>query len=129
MSDTPETDALYMDDHRPNLMDHARRLERERDQAQSIVKALSDKCGEFKSERDKARDILDKMLLNIHSNKTMRHIQSLQFQRDQLREINAELFAAVEMALDDWQDGVESHQADSYDVAREVLTKAKAVKL
>ena len=33
MSDTPETDALYRDDHRPNLMDHARHLERERNEA------------------------------------------------------------------------------------------------
>jgi len=32
MSDTPETDALYRDDHRPNLMGHARYLERERDE-------------------------------------------------------------------------------------------------
>jgi hypothetical protein len=38
MSDTPETDALYMDDHRPNLMDHARRLERERDQLLHVIR-------------------------------------------------------------------------------------------
>jgi hypothetical protein len=29
---TPETDALYRDDHRPNLIEHARKLERERDE-------------------------------------------------------------------------------------------------
>jgi hypothetical protein len=39
MSDTPETDALYMDDHRPNLMDHARRLERERDELRRLWEA------------------------------------------------------------------------------------------
>jgi hypothetical protein len=77
MSDTPETDALYMDDHRPNLMDHARRLERE---------------------------------------------------RDQLRAINAELLVALDVVLNDWQYGLEIHQADSYYIAREVLTKAKAIK-
>jgi phage shock protein A len=31
-SDTPETDALYKNDHRPNLIEHARKLERERDE-------------------------------------------------------------------------------------------------
>jgi hypothetical protein len=30
--------------------------------------------------------------------------------------------------LNDWQYGLEIHQADSYHIAREVLTKAKAIK-
>jgi uncharacterized protein (DUF3084 family) len=34
---TPETDALYRDDHRPNLIEHARRLERERDEAREAA--------------------------------------------------------------------------------------------
>jgi hypothetical protein len=36
-TDTPETDALYRDDHRPNLIEHARRLERERDEAREAA--------------------------------------------------------------------------------------------
>jgi len=34
---TPETDALYRDDHRPNLIEHARRLERERNEAREAA--------------------------------------------------------------------------------------------
>jgi hypothetical protein len=29
---TPETDSLYKDDHRPNLLAHSRKLERQRDE-------------------------------------------------------------------------------------------------
>ena len=36
-SDTPETDALYKNDHRPNLIEHARKLERERDEARNEI--------------------------------------------------------------------------------------------
>jgi hypothetical protein len=57
------------------------------------------------------------------------HIQLLQSERDQLRAINAELVSTLDGVLNEWQYGVESHQADSYDIAREVLTKAKAFKL
>jgi hypothetical protein len=42
MSDTPETDALYKNDHQPNLMAHARRLERERNNARAIISELVD---------------------------------------------------------------------------------------
>jgi hypothetical protein len=59
---------------------------------------------------------------------TIRHIQYLQSERDQLRAINAELVSTLDEVLNEWQYGVESHQADSYDIAREVLTKAKAIK-
>jgi hypothetical protein len=59
---------------------------------------------------------------------TIRHIQYLQFERDRFRAINAELFVALDEVLNDWQYGLEIHQADSYDIAREVLTKAKAMK-
>jgi len=37
---TPETDALYRDDHRPNLIEHARKLERERDEAREYREKL-----------------------------------------------------------------------------------------
>lgn len=40
MSDTPETDALYRDDHKPNLLEHARKLERERDAAYAEMRKL-----------------------------------------------------------------------------------------
>jgi hypothetical protein len=59
---------------------------------------------------------------------TIRHIQYLQSERDRFRAINTELLVALEVVLDDWQYGLEIHQADSYDIAREVLTKAKAIK-
>ncbi len=39
MSDrpTPETDSLYKEDHRPNLLAHSRKLERQRDEAQDAA--------------------------------------------------------------------------------------------
>jgi hypothetical protein len=39
MSDrpTPETDSLYKKDHRPNLLAHSRKLERQRDEAQDAA--------------------------------------------------------------------------------------------
>ena len=65
MSDTPETDALYMDDHRPNLMDHARHLERERDEARAsaerfrlIIISMADDNSCLESERDELRQVI-----------------------------------------------------------------------
>jgi hypothetical protein len=40
---TPETDALYRDDHRPNLIGHARKLERERDKAIAALSAIEER--------------------------------------------------------------------------------------
>ena len=64
--DTPETDALYKNDHRPNLMEHARKLERERDQ---WVAKAAELCAEresnamqalvYKAERDEARKLFE----------------------------------------------------------------------
>jgi hypothetical protein len=59
---------------------------------------------------------------------TIRHIQYLQSERDRFRAINVELLVVLDEVLNEWQYGVESHQSDSYDIAREVLTKAKAIK-
>jgi hypothetical protein len=132
---TPETDAFKLDANwsPTEWFKFARRLERERDQAQSLVKALSDECDkieadkeynaelarEFKLERDEAikgegelGDLLQKQAAYI----------------GRLKELYAELLVALEVVLDDWQYGLEIHQADSYDIAREVLTKAKAIK-
>jgi hypothetical protein len=52
----------------------------------------------------------------------------LERERDQLRAINAELVSTLDEVLNDWQYGLEIHQADSYDIARALLTKAKAIK-
>jgi hypothetical protein len=135
MSDTPETDLeddLFVDcddscasfavikastgeaftgDFVP--AEFARRLERERDQAQYLVKTLSAKCDKIEADKE-------------YNAQLVREFRS---ERDQLRAINAELLVAIGVVLDDWQDGFESHQADSYDIARDVLTKAKAIKL
>ena len=61
-SDTPETDALYKNDHRPNLMEHARKLERERDQWVAKAAELSAERESnamqalaYEAERDEAR--------------------------------------------------------------------------
>lgn len=124
----------------PEAMRHIQLLQSERDEAQSLVKALSAKCDkmeadkeynaelarEFKLERDEA--IKGEGELGDLLQKQAAYIGRLQSERDQLRAINAELLAAIEVVLDDWQDGFESHQADSYDIAREVLAKAKAIK-
>jgi hypothetical protein len=40
MNPTPETDALYEYNHRPNLMEHARKLERERDEARAMARDM-----------------------------------------------------------------------------------------
>ena len=60
-SDTPETDALYKNDHRPNLMEHARKLERERDEARkwnAEGKINGARCAE---ERDRLQDAIRNM--------------------------------------------------------------------
>lgn len=43
MSDrpTPETDSLYKDDHRPNLLAHSRKLERQRDELLEALESLT----------------------------------------------------------------------------------------
>ena len=58
-SDTPETDALYKNDHRPNLIEHARKLERERDEARKLFESskrarasLNEACDHLQRERD-----------------------------------------------------------------------------
>jgi hypothetical protein len=143
MSDTPETDKAWCTDRNGCRMTYfntyivpaefARRLERERDQAQSLANALSAKCDkieaakeyhaelarEFKLERNEAikgegelGDLLQKQAAYI----------------GRLRSINAELLVALDEVLNDWQYGLEIHQADSYDIARDLLTKAKAIK-
>jgi len=63
MSATPETDALYEYNHRPNLMEHARRLERERDEArESLVDTAPEQwrsqCLVARIQRDDALDLL-----------------------------------------------------------------------
>ena len=133
MSDTPETDALYMDDHRPNLMDHARRLERERDQAQSLVKALSAKCDKIEADKEYNAELAREF--KLERNEAIKGegelgdlLQKQAAYIGRLKELYAELVSTLDEVLNEWQYGVESHQSDSYDIAREVLTKAKAFK-
>lgn len=75
MTDTPETDSLYSDDHRPDLLQHSRQLERERDQLkainaellESLEEVLNDwQCGYLASKYectsyDIARELLTKV--------------------------------------------------------------------
>ena len=127
MTDTPETDLeddLYLECASSSIIkestgaiftgdfvpaEFARRLERE---------------------RDEARDILDKIIFSLDADRAMRHIGSLQYERDQLRAINAELLKSLEDVLNDWQYGylASKYECTSYDTARELLTKVKKEK-
>lgn len=49
MTHTPETDALYKNDHRPNLMAHARKLERERDEWKEMYIQTNHERGDWKA--------------------------------------------------------------------------------
>ena len=69
---TPETDALYRDDHRPNLIEHARKLERERDEARETIatmeirhaavmlhtQSIVDEANQFREQRDRLAEAL-----------------------------------------------------------------------
>jgi uncharacterized coiled-coil DUF342 family protein len=69
---TPETDALYRDDHRPNLIVHARKLERERDEARETIatmeirhaavmlhtQSIVDEANQFREQRDRLAEAL-----------------------------------------------------------------------
>jgi hypothetical protein len=151
MSDTPETDLeddLYLECASPCIVkestgaiftgnfvpaEFARRLERDRDQAQSLVKALSAKCDKIEADKEYNAELAREF--KLERNEALKGegelgdlLQKQAADIGLLKELYAELLVALEVVLDDWQYGLEIHQADSYDIAREVLTKAKAIK-
>ena len=104
---TPETDALYRDDHRPNLIEHARKLERERDEAREYADKLAEglpdgmlpkdvevlreanlglatELATVTAQRDEARETIATM--EIRHAAVMLHTQSIVDEANQFRE-------------------------------------------
>ncbi len=128
MSDTPETDLeddLFVDcddscasfwiiksstseeftgDFVP--AEFARRLERERDQAQYLVKTLSAKCDKIEADKE-------------YNAQLVREFRS---ERDQLRAINAELLEALDFM---YNGSPEKDQTERLAQVRKSLAKAK----
>ena len=117
-------------------------LERDRAEAQLLVKTLSDQCdmieedkeynaqlaNQFKSERDQLKDYIESAR---RAGKNLKQTyQSLSKENSQLRENNAELLKSLGDVLNDWQYGYSAskYECTSYDIARELLTKAKEAK-
>ena len=150
MTDTPETDAARITEKNGCIaifcgrhvvpVDFACRLERERDEAREDVRLESARVSASimaieSLERDRAEaQLLVKTLSDqcdmIEEDKEYNAQLANQFksERDQLKAINTQLLEALEVALNDWQYGLTDYQADSYQIARDLLLKAKEVK-
>jgi uncharacterized coiled-coil DUF342 family protein len=119
---TPETDALYRDDHRPNLIEHARKLERERDEAREYADKLAEglpdgmlpkdvevlreanlglatELATVTAQRDEARETIATM--EIRHAAVMLHTQSIVDEANQFREQRDRLAEALRYCRED----------------------------
>jgi hypothetical protein len=128
----------------------ARRLERERDELRRLWDAECAESRKLEQAREYNAELLGEarkdaaMWKANHDNQVelksiiskrgdlkdrAPRVEKLIAERDQLRKRVAELERAFQEALNDWQYGLTDLQADSYGIARDLLTKTKEEQL